>query len=170
MEELHRIEKDIIKFILENGEVRWRDLIRGLVGKGTIAQGTLSKYLNTLQTKKLVDRKQMFAKPPYTMYSIPRNLIEDMKELTKAKLSPEERIKLLEKRARAGQEFAHASITFWKMLRDLSEETGHNLVDLMDKYRAKQERELLKELREYDKTESEWGSEIEGKRREKNQS
>jgi len=85
---LHRYEKEIVKYVLENTEVRWSQLKEDLVEKGVMAQGTLSKYMGILQRTCIIDKK--FDDKGYPVYYVPEASKKEMRELTGASLSPED--------------------------------------------------------------------------------
>jgi len=65
-----------------------------LVEKGVMAQGSLSKYLKTLQRHKIIEKD--FDDEGHIVYCVPEKGKNALRELAKASLSSEERLKRLE--------------------------------------------------------------------------
>lgn len=89
--QLHGFEKAIVKYVLEHENVRWSQLMEDLVEKGAMAQGSLSKYLKTLQRHKIIEKD--FDDEGHIVYRVPEKGKNELRELTKASLSSEERLK-----------------------------------------------------------------------------
>jgi hypothetical protein len=88
---------DLLIYIYERGHARTRDLERQFVKTRMLSRGTMYKYKRQLELEGRIQAKPVAAKPPYHLYSIPPNFLEEVAEIKKARrLQLQEREQILQ--------------------------------------------------------------------------
>lgn len=70
--------EDLLIYIYERGQARTRDLERQFVKTRMMSRGTMYKYKRQLELEGRIRAKPVAAKPPYHLYYIPRQFLENV--------------------------------------------------------------------------------------------